>query len=131
MFVLAVPGAPVNLNVKDKKENKLTLTWKPPKHDGGSKVTQYILKVKEGDSDWSDLTKVKAFDTEYRVDNLKPDTPYMFSVAAENSVGLGPAVETTSPTTLKKKPGEPRVKLEYIEKLILPITNLLIRNFQL
>ena len=105
MFFAALPEAPTNLTVKDKKENYVTLTWKTPKNDGGAKIEAYHIRVKEGDKDWKDVSKVTAYDTDYKVTKLTPGGSYNFAVLAENSVGKGPAAETSSPVVLKKKAG--------------------------
>lgn len=35
--------------------DSVTLSWRPPRHDGGSKIKGYIVqKKKKGDADWSD-----------------------------------------------------------------------------
>lgn len=101
----AVPTAPTLLTVQDKKPNSVTLTWKPPKDGGSDKMQAYHIFVKEGEGKWFGVGKVKAFDMEYKVENLKPEKPYFFAVCAENSVGKGPLVETDTPTVLKKRTG--------------------------
>ena len=87
------------------KEDKVLLTWKPPKEDGGSKIETYHIKMKEDDGDWVEIAKVKAFDKDYKVENLKPGKSYKFAVTAENEIGQGEAVEMSSAVVPKRKPG--------------------------
>jgi hypothetical protein len=101
----AVPSAPTLLTVQDRKPTNVTLTWKPPKDGGSDKMQAYHIFVREGEGKWFGVGKVKAFDMEYKVDNLKTDKPYYFAVCAENSVGKGPLAETDTPTVLKKRTG--------------------------
>ena len=82
------------------------MTWKPPKEDGGSKVEKYHIMMKEDDGDWKEIATVKSYDNEYKIPNLKPDKKYDFAVVAENKAGLSDAMETLSPTVLKKKAGK-------------------------
>jgi len=107
VILSALPGAPASLTVKDKKENYVTLTWKAPKSDGGAKIEAYHILVKEGDKDWKDVSKVKAYDSEFKVEKLTADIKYLFAVLAENSVGKGPAEETSLPVVLKKRAKKP------------------------
>ena len=81
------------------------LTWKPPKQDGGSKIETYHIKMKEDDGEWVELAKVKGFEKDYKVENLKPGKSYLFAVTAENEVGQSQSVETTSAVVPKRKPG--------------------------
>ena len=79
------------------------MTWKPPTEDGGAKVDKYHIMMKEDDGDWKEIAVVN--DKEYKVPNLKPEKKYNFAVVAENKAGQGDAMETTSPTVLKKRAG--------------------------
>ena len=45
MFVADAPGKPEGpIDYKDMMGDSLTLTWKPPKDDGGSDITNYIVE---------------------------------------------------------------------------------------
>lgn len=105
LYIIAIPEAPVSIATKDVKEDKLVLTWKPPKEDGGSKIETYHIKMKEEDGDWIEIAKVKSFEKDHKVENLKPGKSYRFAVTAENDVGQGQPAETTSPVIPKRKPG--------------------------
>ena len=104
LYFLASPSKPADINVKDVKDDRLTLTWKPPKEDGGSKVEKYHIMMKEDDGDWKEITTVKSYDNEYRIPNLTPNKRYDFAVVAENKAGRSDAMETMTPTVLKEKP---------------------------
>ncbi len=71
-----MPSKPADLKVKDVKDDKLTLTWKPPQEDGGSKVGAYHIMVQEDGGDWKELAKVSPYDKDFKVDNLSPDVKY-------------------------------------------------------
>ena len=105
-FFSAAPEAPTNLNVKDKKDTSVTLTWKAPKQDGGAKIEAYHIVKKEDNGDWNDLARIKALDTEHKVLDLVPGKSYHFRVEAENEIGRGDAVETSTPVVLKKTAGQ-------------------------
>ena len=99
----AAPSKPAEISVKNIMDDSLTLTWKPPKEDGGSKVEKYHIMMKEDDGEWKELATVKSYDNDYKVPNLKPDKKYDFAVVAENKAGRGDAMETVTPTVLKEK----------------------------
>jgi len=86
--------------------DRVTVSWKPPKEDGGSKVTGYYVHMRQDDTDrWTAVTYLGSFDTEYFVKKLKMGQKYFFSVAAENKVGIGKSAETDKAVVPQKKPG--------------------------
>lgn len=86
--------------------DKATVQWKEPKEDGGSKVTGYIVKVKEEGTDtWKDVAKLGVYDKDYTVKELTPGKSYDFEVVAENKAGEGTPAATDKPVTPRKKPG--------------------------
>ena len=94
----------------------MTLNWKPPTEDGGSKVKGYTIKQREGpDGDWKTIAKVKPYDTSYKVPNLKEGTEYNFSIAAENEAGEGLPCQLDSPVVPKRPPGPPSKPVGPIE----------------
>ena len=119
MYLSAAPSKPANINVKDVKDDRLTLTWKPPKEDGGSKVEKYHIMMKEDDGDWKEITTVKAYDNEYKIPNLTPNKKYDFAVIAENKAGRSDAMETMTPTVLKEKPKKAGLYNFIIDAIIL------------
>uniref|UniRef100_A0A8C9EWG0 Titin n=1 Tax=Pavo cristatus TaxID=9049 RepID=A0A8C9EWG0_PAVCR len=65
------------------------LTWNPPRDDGGSKITNYILEKRATDSEiWHKLSSTIK-DTSFRATNLTPHKEYVFRVSAENMYGIG------------------------------------------
>jgi len=57
MFSSSVkPDAPEPPKPDRITRDSVTLSWRPPRSDGGSKIKGYIIQKKEkGDSDWSDV----------------------------------------------------------------------------
>ncbi|GIY50159.1 twitchin [Caerostris extrusa] len=92
--VLDRPGPPEHLKAEDVEGDSLTLKWTPPKDDGGSEVTNYIVEKREkGTTIWS---RVSSFvnGTSTRVRNLSVGRQYEFRVMAENLYG------TSDPATM-------------------------------
>lgn len=75
-------------------KNSVTLEWRQPKEDGGSKRTAIIVSQREAKSDdWVKVATLKPQEMIYKVTDL-PEKKFYFSVAAENNAGVGPAAET-------------------------------------
>ena len=89
------PGPPIKFEPTKIGQDNVTLQWKAPKENGGSKITSYHLKKKvRSTGDWEKVTTLSEFDLNYKVPNLKENVEHYFSVCAENKAGIGPAAET-------------------------------------
>ncbi|KAL8579176.1 hypothetical protein ACOMHN_010760 [Nucella lapillus] len=117
----------INVNVLDKPQppkgpleadeidgESMTLSWQPPKDDGGEPIANYIVeKRKAGSSRW---TKVSSFchSPKCQVRNLEPGAKYEFRVMAENSQGVSDPLETQDsilaklPFDAPRAPGVPK-----------------------
>lgn len=112
--VLDRPKPPINFRCEEVDGDTLTLRWSPPRDDGGSEITNYVLEKREqGQSGWS---KVSSFvsETVFRVRNLIVGKTYEFRVAAENQYGVSDFTPTDEPITARYPfdvpgaPGTPR-----------------------
>ncbi|XP_050537160.1 roundabout homolog 2 isoform X2 [Daktulosphaira vitifoliae] len=83
----AAPSVPTIVNVT---RNSVTVTWKPPTpHLGASPIIGYTLEYYSSDLQTGWVVAAHRISTNIMVvDNLKPDTTYVFMVRAENSHGL-------------------------------------------
>ncbi|XP_053559157.1 receptor-type tyrosine-protein phosphatase S isoform X6 [Bombina bombina] len=80
-----VPGQPMNFRAEAKSETRIVLTWSPPSQDS---ILKYELIYKEGDQG---IEIRKSFDpaTSHSVEGLKPNTEYLFRLAARSTQGMG------------------------------------------
>ena len=66
----AAPEKPTDVNVKAINNDNVTLTWKKPKQDGGSKVTGFRILMQEDGGEWKEIAKLKSIDDDYKVGSL-------------------------------------------------------------
>ena len=100
------PGKPGVPEIESVKVNQVSLSWKPPKDDGGSPVINYILEHKaDGAYKWKRSTVETIEDTKYTLKGIAPETSYEFRVAAENKAGVGPFSQSTMPVKPQEKQG--------------------------
>ena len=105
-YYSAPPEPPQNVRAARIGADYVTLEWKPPAKDGGAKVTAYkIEKCEEIDGDWVKVTEVKAMDTTFKVERLKENVGYYFSVSAKNEAGYSEPCEADALIKPKKPEG--------------------------
>ncbi|MDQ7908917.1 fibronectin type III domain-containing protein [Phytohabitans sp. ZYX-F-186] len=85
------PDAPVDLRATAVAAGTVELAWAPPVDVGTGAITSYRVTASPGG------TTVTATGTTARITGLDPETGYLFTVAATNPAGTGPAATTTRP----------------------------------
>jgi len=112
--VLDRPSPPENLRAEEFAGECLTLSWSPPRDNGGADITNYVVERREAKT--TTWTKVSSYvtSTYCRVRNLAVGRDYDFRVVAENQYGTSDPAETTEPVKAKHPfdppgpPGTPR-----------------------
>uniref|UniRef100_A0A8B9H4L7 Titin n=1 Tax=Astyanax mexicanus TaxID=7994 RepID=A0A8B9H4L7_ASTMX len=80
------PTPPQMVAITDVTKNSVSLAWTKSKHDGGSRITGYVLEAqKKGTDQWTHVTTVKSLD--FTVKNLNESEEYVFRVMAVNLSG--------------------------------------------
>lgn len=83
------PDPPVDVETHNPTSESVTLTWKPPMYDGGSKIMGYILeKMMKGGEKFERCNDFLVPVLSYTVKGLKPGKEYQFQVRAENAAGI-------------------------------------------
>uniref|UniRef100_A0AC34RIM6 Twitchin n=1 Tax=Panagrolaimus sp. JU765 TaxID=591449 RepID=A0AC34RIM6_9BILA len=91
------------LETDDISPESCKLSWKEPRDDGGSPITNYIvekLHVRGGSENWEKVSSfVRA--TSFLVGGLQENERYRFRVRAENQYGVSEPLELKEPITAK------------------------------
>lgn len=96
------PTKVMNVNVKDMTATSVLISWDPnPESEGVFNYVIYLNGQKYGETT----------DTEYKIDNLQPNTSYEVTITAINKDGEGPASEPCIFTT-PELPPEPATKVK-------------------
>lgn len=106
--VLDVPGAPIGpINILEVTPDHMVINWRPPKDDGGTPLTCYIVEKKDTKKAWEPWSVVCSgcTGTKAKISRLEKGREYILRVRAENKVGIGAGLE--SPPTIAKHMFDP------------------------
>lgn len=104
IYISDPPGPPVNLKSTAVGADFTILEWKPPRSDGGTKITHYVIQKREKKSD--DRQRVSTVESHLltdKVTGLKENVDYYFSVCATNTVGTSAPCDMDQPVTPVKE----------------------------
>ena len=102
-----IPEGPIVIDALLK--SSVVISWKVPKDDGGSMISNYIVEkreAKEGEQ-WQ-LVSSSVPGTTCRVPNLIESAGYYFRVSAQNQYGVSEALEIPSVIIIKSPFGKSR-----------------------
>ncbi|XP_076003215.1 immunoglobulin-like and fibronectin type III domain-containing protein 1 [Genypterus blacodes] len=116
LIVLDRPGPPEGpVETVEATSSVIEIKWNPPKDDGGSAVTNYIIERQQTrHSLWTKLGDVSADKTSFRDRNVTHGKKCNYRIFAENPEGLSDALDTTDSIMagimiLSGPPGAPNV----------------------
>uniref|UniRef100_A0A3P8UAD3 Immunoglobulin like and fibronectin type III domain containing 1, tandem duplicate 4 n=1 Tax=Amphiprion percula TaxID=161767 RepID=A0A3P8UAD3_AMPPE len=116
LIVLDRPGPPEGpVETVETTSSIIEIKWNPPKDDGGSAVTNYIIERQQvGQSLWTKLGDVSADKNSFRDRNVTHGKKYNYHIYAENPEGISDALETADSIMagimiLAGPPGAPKV----------------------
>ncbi|XP_060899394.1 immunoglobulin-like and fibronectin type III domain-containing protein 1 isoform X2 [Labrus mixtus] len=116
LIVLDRPGPPEGpVETAESTSSIIEIKWNPPKDDGGSAVTNYIIERQQaGQCLWTKLGDVSADRTSFRDRNVMHGKKYNYRIYAENPEGLSDTLETADSIMagimiLSGPPGTPQV----------------------
>lgn len=86
------PSAPIKF--EEIGAEKITLSWLPPKDDGGSKVTNYVIWRRVANrKSWVPVTS-EPKERIWTVENLMTGHEYVFRIMAQNKYGVGEPLDS-------------------------------------
>lgn len=94
------PGTPV---ATDWDKDHVDLEWAPPKKDGGSPITGYIIEKRPRYGQWEKAAEISGDKTSGRVPDLVEGQEYEFRVIAVNKGGPGEPSDASAPVTAKPR----------------------------
>lgn len=87
------PGPPAAFDISEITNESCFLAWNPPRDDGGSAITNYIVESRQTDKEeWVKLSATVKLTT-FKACKLTAMKEYIFRVNAENQYGIGEPAE--------------------------------------
>ena len=112
------PGPPDGLNPDRITKNTVSLSYRPPRNDGGSKIKGYIIQKKQKDqAEYEDINGYPHADLTYTVLKLREKDEYSFRVCAVNDVGRGEPSRPTPNIKIGEQPNQPKIDLSGIRDI--------------
>lgn len=106
VLVCEVPSVPQDLYVIDITKSTVILGWDKPLHDGGSRLSGYVIEAcKTGTDRWMDVAHVKSSVLQHTIVSLNENEQYLFRIRAENSRGVSEARDIMTPVTIQEQRG--------------------------
>ncbi|XP_069482039.1 receptor-type tyrosine-protein phosphatase delta isoform X4 [Ambystoma mexicanum] len=97
-----VPSQPLNFKAEPESETSILLSWTPPRSET---ISSYELVYKDGENVEKRVTIEPT--TTYRLQELKPNSVYYFTLAARSPQGFGASTTEISARTMQSKPSAP------------------------
>ncbi|TRY89362.1 hypothetical protein DNTS_015301 [Danionella cerebrum] len=95
LIVLDKPGPPQGPVEVNDSTSALELKWNPPKDDGGSPVTNYLIEQQQvGQGTWNKVGDILANNLNFRDRTVTLGKRYIYRIYAENLEGISEALET-------------------------------------
>ena len=103
-----VPDPPRGLTAAASAHDRIELRWQAPGHDGGARITGYLIEVSsDGGASWL-VVEDHVQDLRHTHGGLAPATTYTYRVSAVNEVGTSQPSNPSEATTLATAPTRPR-----------------------
>lgn len=127
IFFLDVPSAPrTPTSVSGMTDDSLVLSWVAPEKDGGSKIIEYIVEIREtSTTTWKQVGVSTGSSTNILVTKLVKGGSYEFRICARNEAGCGAWLETEDKITVGSQISE----YKFTEKNLLNLYNRFIFNY--
>lgn len=116
MDPFTIPSAPTDVEVTSASKDAMTVCWKAPATDGGSRISGYIIEKREKQGvRWVRVNKKLVYDLRVKATCLREGCEYEFRVFAENAAGLSepslpcPFALAEDPTFLPSPPAKPSI----------------------
>ncbi len=102
-----VSSAVDQLKVDGITKDSVSLSWRKPLDDGGSKITGFVVEKKSPDGQWEEILEVGPKETSILFKEVKEGEECQFRIRAKNSVGLS---NPSKPTDMIKVQDQPRMQ---------------------
>lgn len=106
ILVSEVPMLPQKLEVVDITKSTVALRWEKPLHDGGSRLTGYVVEAcRAGTEKWMKVATLKPTVLDYTITSLNDGEQYLFRVRAQNQKGVSEPREIVTAVTVQDQKG--------------------------
>lgn len=85
-------------------DTSFTLSWEEPETDGGSKIIEYIVEIKEfHETEYRLFGSTQGNVPNILIKNVEKNRSYTFRIYAKNEVGVSEALETEDKIVVSRR----------------------------
>lgn len=99
-------------------KDSVTLSWKKPIDDGGSKITGFIVEKKTPSGEWEEILEVPPKDNNVVVKDVKEGEECQFRVRAKNAAGLSNPSKPTDMLVVQDQPEKPTFEVTHLKDIV-------------
>lgn len=93
-------------DVSGMNDKSFTLSWEMPETDGGSKILEYIVEMRDAakaDEEYQLLGSTKGNMPNILVQNVLKGHSYLFRICAKNAIGISEPLITDEPILVSRR----------------------------
>ena len=103
--------------VEEITKESVTLSWKKPLDDGGSKIIGYVIEKKSGNGPWEEVLDVSPKETLVTVKDVKEDEECQFRIRAKNAAGMSDPSKPTEVIKVLDQPLKPVFEISHLKDI--------------
>ncbi|KAL1383363.1 hypothetical protein pipiens_013162 [Culex pipiens pipiens] len=112
-----VPGAPTKPDIIDSNYDQITISWKPPISDGGSRITGYNIERRDATTGrWILANKYPVQNIEFTDTGVTKNKQYDYRVSAVNAAGQGSPSDPSHKAWAKPMQQKPALNMDSFRK---------------
>ena len=115
--LISIPSPVDQPKIEEISKESVSLSWRKPIIDGGSKVIGYIIEKKSINGLWEEIIEVPAKDTQVTIKNVQESEECQFRIKAKNAAGLSDPSKPSQVIKIEEQPLKPMFDISHLKDI--------------